>query len=683
MRLVGKPLASLRVLLPDRLGSLLARCCCTVNISAFMPEATAFAGVRDYPALRQFSLQQAERFWGALARDRLSWISPFHTVSDCDLSRGKIRWFEGGRLNVSVNCIDRHVHTSPDKVALIWERDEPGAEVRVTYRQLLELTCRVANTLKRQGVRKGDRVTIYMPTSPVAVASMLACARIGAVHTVVFAGFSAEALAGRIQDAQSETVITTNQAVRGGKIIELKKTVDEAVKMCPSVRRVLVAKRTDNEVPMSNIDIPLEEEMKKEEAMCDAVAMESEDMLFLLYTSGSTGMPKGIVHTQAGYLLYASVTHRYVFDYRDGDVFGCVADIGWITGHSYAVYGPLCNGGTTVLFESTPVYPNPGRYWEMVERMKINQFYGAPTAIRLLLKYGDEWVKSHDRSSLKVLGSVGEPINSEAWDWYYRVVGDSRCPVMDTWWQTETGGICIAPHPAERDAEIVPAMAMRPFFGIDPVLMDEQGRRLTGNNISGSLCIAQAWPGMARTIYNDHNRFVNTYFKPYPNHFFTGDGAYRSAKGYYQITGRLDDVINISGHRLGTAEIEGAVNQHLVVAESAAIGCAHEIKGEASYVFIVLKDGVDMSEQVIREELRDIVSRKIAKYAAPDFIQIVKRLPKTRSGKIMRRVLRKIVECKLDELGDLTTLDDHTAVQEIVAGHKEMLKNRAEGKAGF
>ncbi|XP_059817943.1 acetyl-coenzyme A synthetase 2-like, mitochondrial isoform X2 [Hypanus sabinus] len=652
MWLVKRPLASLRVLLPGRLGSLLARCCSSDNISAFMPEAAAFAGVRDYPALREFSLQQTERFWGALARDRLSWISPFHTVSDCDLSRGKIRWFEGGRLNVSVNCIDRHVHTSPDKVALIWERDEPGAEVRVTYRQLLELTCRVANTLKRQGVRKGDRVTIYMPTSPVAVASMLACARIGAVHNVVFAGFSAEALAGRIQDAQSETVITTNQAVRGGKIIELKQTVDQAVKMCPSVKHVLVAKRTENEVPMSNIDIPLEEEMKKEEAMCDPVAMESEDMLFLLYTSGSTGKPKGIVHTQAGYLLYTSVTHRYVFDYRDGDVFGCVADIGWITGHSYAVYGPLCNGGTTVLFESTPVYPNPGRYWEMVERTKINQFYGAPTAIRLLLKYGDEWVKSHDRSSLKVLGS-------------------------------ETGGICIAPHPAERDAEIVPAMAMRPFFGIDPVLMDEQGRRLTGNSISGSLCITQPWPGMARTIYNDHNRFVETYFKPYPNHFFTGDGAYRSAKGYYQITGRLDDVINISGHRLGTAEIEGAVNQHLIVAESAAIGCAHEIKGEASYVFIVLKDGVNMSEQVIREELRDVVSQKIAKYAAPDFIQIVKRLPKTRSGKIMRRVLRKIVECKLDELGDLTTLDDHTAVQEIVAGHREMLENTAKGKAGF
>ncbi|XP_038629999.1 acetyl-coenzyme A synthetase 2-like, mitochondrial isoform X2 [Scyliorhinus canicula] len=609
-----------------------ARSSSTVSVTAYMPEAAAFLGVRDYPGLRDHSVKQPERFWAALARGRLSWITPFHTVSDCDLGQGRIRWFEGGQLNVSVNCIDRHVHVSPDKVALIWERDEPGTQVKVTYRQLLEVTCRLANTLKRQGVRKGDRVVIYMPASPMAVASMLACARIGAVHTVVFAGFSAEALANRIQDAQSETVITTNQALRGGRIIELKKTVDQAVKLCPSVKRVLVAMRTENKVPMSNIDIPLEEEMMKEEAACDPVAMESEDMLFLLYTSGSTGKPKGVVHTQAGYLLYTSLTHRYVFDYHDGDVFGCVADIGWITGHSYVVYGPLCNGGTTVLFESTPVYPNP----------------------------------------------VGEPINAEAWDWYYKVVGDSRCPVVDTWWQTETGGICIAPRPAGNDAKIVPAMAMRPFFGIEPVLMDEQGRRLEGNKVTGSLCIAKPWPGMARTIYNDHERFVNTYFKPYPNHFFTGDGAYRSGEGYYQITGRLDDVINISGHRLGTAEIEGAVNQHRAVAESAAIGCAHEFKGEGSYVFIVLKDGIGIAEDTINKELKDIVSQKIAKYAAPDHIQIVKRLPKTRSGKIMRRVLRKIVENKIDELGDLTTLDDHTAVEEIVAGHERTLEKEAK-----
>ncbi|XP_043553028.1 acetyl-coenzyme A synthetase 2-like, mitochondrial isoform X3 [Chiloscyllium plagiosum] len=600
MKLLRAACSPLQLLLPAQAAAHTPRlrACCTFSVTAYMPEAAAFPGVRDYPGLRDYSVQQPDSFWGALAQGRLYWISPFHTVSDCDLSQGTIRWFQGGRLNVSVNCIDRHVHTSPDKVALIWERDEPGAQVKITYRQLLEVTCRLANTLKRHGVRKGDRVVIYLPASPIAVASMLACARIGAVHTVVFAGFSAEALADRIRDAQCETVITANQALRGGRVINLKKTVDQAVKQCPSVKRVLIATRTENKVPMSDIDIPLEEEMMKEEAACEPVAMESEDMLFLLYTSGSTGKPKGVVHTQAGFLLYAALTHRYVFDYHDGDVFGCVADVGWITGHSYVVYGPLCNGGTTVLFESTPVYPNPGRYWEMVERLKVNQFYGAPTAIRLLLKYGDTWVKSHDRSSLKMLGTVGEPINPEAWDWYYRVVGDGKCPVVDTWWQTD--------------------------------------------------------------------------------HFFTGDGAYRSEEGHYQITGRLDDVINISGHRLGTAEIEGAVNQHQAVAESAAIGCAHEIKGEGSYVFIVLKDGMVIAEDVFDKELKDIVSQKIAKYAAPDQIQIVHRLPKTRSGKIMRRVLRKIVENKIDELGDLTTLDDHTAVQEIIDGHKQVLKKEAK-----
>ncbi|XP_007904225.2 acetyl-coenzyme A synthetase 2-like, mitochondrial [Callorhinchus milii] len=644
------------------------------NLTAYMPESASFPDAGDHRGLYQLSVEQPERFWGALGKERLSWISPFHTVRDCDLSRGRIRWFDGGKLNVSVNCLDRHVHTCPDRVALIWEQDEPGTQVKITYRQLLEVTCRLANTLKRRGVRRGDRVTLYLPASPIAVASMLACARIGAVHTVVFAGFSADALANRIQDAQSETVITVNQALRGGRVIELKKTVDEAVKSCPSIKQVLVATRTENKVPMSDIDVPLEEEMMREEAVCEPVAMESEDLLFLLYTSGSTGKPKGLVHTQAGYLLYAALTHRYVFDYHDGDVFGCVADIGWITGHSYVVYGPLCNGGTTVLFESTPVYPNAGRYWEMVERLKINQFYGSPTAIRLLLKYGDKWVKCHDRSSLKTLGSVGEPLNSEAWEWYYKVVGDGRCPVVDTWWQTETGGVCIAPRPAESGAEIIPAMAMRPFFGIMPVLMDEKGRRSAQNNMSGPLCIAQPWPGMARTIYNDHERFVDTYFRPYPNHFFTGDGAYRTKQGYYQITGRLDDVINISGHRLGTAEIEDAVNQHQVVAESAVIGCAHEVKGEGSYVFVVLKDGTDISEDVISEELKEIVSRKIAKYAAPDYIQVVKRLPKTRSGKIMRRILRSIVQNKRHELGDLTTLDDHTAVEEIVDGHKKILE---------
>ncbi|XP_052380304.1 acetyl-coenzyme A synthetase 2-like, mitochondrial isoform X2 [Oncorhynchus keta] len=596
------------------------------NIASCMPEAVAFQGVSDHSGLYKFSVNESDRFWGAVARQRLSWISPFHTVQNCDFSRGKIKWFEGGKLNVSVNCLDRHVHTYPERVALIWERDEPGTEVKITYRQLLELTCRLGNLLKRQGVRRGDCVTIYMPPCPLAVASMLACARIGAAHNVVFAGFSSEALADRIRDAQSSTVITVNQGVRGGKVVDLKRTVDQAVQNCPSVQQVLVAMRTENTVAMTDRDVPLEE---------------------------------------------------YVFNYHDGDVFGCVADIGWITGHSYIVYGPLCNGGTTVLFESTPVYPNPGRYWEMVERLGINQFYGAPTAIRLLLKYGDEWVQNYNRSSLKTLGSVGEPINTEAWEWYHRVVGDGRCPVVDTWWQTETGGICIAPRPSDPEAEIVPGMAMRPFYGIKPALLDTEGEVLSSNDSTGALCISQAWPGMARTIHNHHQRFTETYFQPYPGFFFTGDGAHRSKEGHYQIVGRLDDVINVSGHRLGTAELEDVVNQCPGVAESAAIGYSHDIKGEGVYVFVVLKKAVMVQDDVLAQQIREMVSRSIAKYACPDFIQVVRCLPKTRSGKIMRRVLRKVVERNTDELGDLSTLDDPDSVHQVIRGHRRL---RGDGK---
>ncbi|XP_039077743.1 acetyl-coenzyme A synthetase 2-like, mitochondrial isoform X2 [Hyaena hyaena] len=437
--------------------------------------AAATAQLGSYQAQSVQAAREPAAFWGPLARDTLVWDTPYHTVWDCDFSSGKIGWFLGGQLNVSVNCLDQHVQKSPESIALIWERDEPGTEVRITYRELLETTCRLANTLKRHGISRGDRVAIYMPVSPLAVAAMLACARIGAVHTVIFAGFSAESLAGRINDAKCKVVITFNQGLRGGRVVELKKIVDEAVKQCPTIQHVLVAHRTDNKVHMGHLDIPLEQEMAKEDPVCVPESMDSEDMLFLLYTSGSTGVPKGLVHTQAGYLLYAALTHRLVFDYRPGDVFGCVADIGWITGHSYVVYGPLCNGATTVLFESTPVYPDAGRYWETVQRLKINQFYGAPTAVRLLLKYGNSWVKKYDRSSLRTLGSVGEPINREAWEWLHKVVGDRRCTLVDTWWQTETGGICIAPRPSEEGAEILPAMAMRPFYGIIPVLMDEKG----------------------------------------------------------------------------------------------------------------------------------------------------------------------------------------------------------------
>ncbi|XP_072265535.1 acetyl-coenzyme A synthetase 2-like, mitochondrial [Pyxicephalus adspersus] len=641
------------------------------DVHSYMPEATALSNVNSYQDLLQFSLEDPETFWGVLARERLTWVKPHQIVKDCDFSQGRVRWFLGGQLNVSVNCLDKHVHQCPERVALIWERDEPGTEVYITYRELLDTTCRIANTLKKYGIQKGDRVAIYMPASPLAVASMLACARIGAVHTVVFAGFSAESLSGRINDASCKAVITVNQGVRGGRVVELKKTVDEAVKSCPSIKQVFVSQRTDNKVPMGKLDISLEDEMARADPICPPETMNSEDMLFLLYTSGSTGKPKGVVHTQAGYLLYASLTHKYVFDYKQGDVFGCVADIGWITGHTYVVYGPLSNGATTVLFESTPTYPDPGRYWETVDRLKINQFYAAPTAIRLLLKYGDDWVKKYKRSSLKMLGSVGEPINHEAWEWFYKVVGDRRCTIVDTWWQTETGGICISPRPSEQDAEVIPGMAMRPFFGVKPTLLDEQGKIVEGGDVSGALCIAQPWPGMARTIYGDHQRFVDAYFKAYPGYYFTGDGAYRTKEGYYQITGRMDDVINISGHRLGTAEIEDALDEHPDVPETAVIGYPHDIKGEGAFAFVVLKDDVKGKEIDIIKELNSIVATKIAKYAVPDHILIVKRLPKTRSGKIMRRVLRKIATGQTDDLGDITTLEDPGIITEILESYSK------------
>nr|XP_060610521.1 acetyl-coenzyme A synthetase 2-like, mitochondrial [Anolis sagrei ordinatus] len=619
--------------------------------------------------LRRTALEQPGAFWGSQAREELQWESPHQAHCEADFSQGRVRWFLGGRLNVAVNCLDRHVQRSPNKVALIWEKDEPGTEEKVTYGELLDMTCRLANTLKKNGITKGDRVAIYMPMSPIAVAAMLACARIGAVHTVVFAGFSAESLAGRINDSECKAVITCNQGLRGGRIIELKKTVDEAVQKCPSIKCVFVAQRTANKIHTRNQDVLLEEEMAKAASVCPPEIMDSEDMLFMLYTSGSTGKPKGIVHTQAGYLLYAALTHKHVFDVKQDDIFGCVADIGWITGHSYVVYGPLCNGCTTVLFESTPVYPDPGRYWETVQRLKINQFYCAPTALRLLLKYGDEYVKKYDRSSLTTLGSVGEPINNEAWQWFYDVVGDRRCTVVDTWWQTETGGICIAPRPSEKEAEIIPAIAMRPFYGINPVLMDEKGNVLEGNDVSGALCISQPWPGMARTIYGDHQRFIEAYFKTYPGYYFTGDGAYRTKEGYYQITGRMDDVMNISGHRLGTAEIEDAMDEHPAVPETAVISYPHDIKGEVPFAFIVLKDETAHPE-IVTKELREIVALKIAKYAVPDHVLVVKRLPKTRSGKIMRRLLRRIVSGSVTDLGDLTTLDDPTVITEIVDAYK-------------
>uniref|UniRef100_A0A672NJR0 Propionate--CoA ligase n=1 Tax=Sinocyclocheilus grahami TaxID=75366 RepID=A0A672NJR0_SINGR len=615
------------------------------SIGAAQPVLSSHLAGKTYSDLYELSVKDPETFWGSIAKERLAWTKPFDQVTDCDLSSGKINWFLGGQLNVSGDCMFISVKHS-------------------NLRELLEMTCRLANTLKSYGVQRGERVAIYMPVSPMAVAAMMACARIGAVHTVVFAGFSSEALAGRIQDAQCKFVITCNQGVRGGRIFDLKSTVDKAVKSCPSIRHVFVAKRTNNSVPMGKLDISLEEVMAGQSSVCAPEPMDSEEMLFMLYTSGSTGKPKGIVHTQAGYLLYASLTHQYVFDYTPGDVFGCVADIGWITGHSYVVYGPLCNGATSVLFESTPVYPNPGRYWETVQRLRINQFYGAPTAIRLLLKYEENWVKKYDRSSLKTLASVGEPINHEAWEWFHNVVGDGRCPLVDTWWQTETGGVCIAPLPAEPGAEIRPAMAMRPFFGIQPALLGEKGQIITGNDVSGALCISQPWPGMARTIFGDHQRFMDAYFKPYQGQYFTGDGAYRTEDGYYQITGRMDDVINISGHRLGTAEIEDALDEHPDVPETAVIGIPHEIKGEGE---------APDEPSIYGLEIYFVSCESIS-----SLFKVVKRLPKTRSGKIMRRILRKVAMQDTSNLGDVSTLDDPSVVSEIIEAHKHYRSHAAK-----
>ncbi|XP_041469500.1 acetyl-coenzyme A synthetase 2-like, mitochondrial isoform X2 [Lytechinus variegatus] len=540
----------------------------TAAVRAMQVSSTNIPELNDFEALGysfdsheelyKFSLNEPETFWGTLARTRLQWYRKFDEVMDCNLQEGKIAWFQGGKINVSVNCIDRHKEAAPDRVALIWEKDEPNQAEKITYKQLYEMTNQLANSLRRHGVKRGDRVAIYMPVSPLTVAAMLACARIGAIHSVVFAGFSAEALASRIIDAGVETVLTTDQAVRGGKVIDLKATVDKAMEQCPKVKRVFVSKRTGADVPMYERDIPMEEAMAHESTECEPEVMSSEDLLFMLYTSGSTGSAKGLSHSQAGYLLYASLTHKFVFDYQPGDIYACVADVGWITGHSYVVYGPLSNGATTVLFESIPTYPDPGRYWEMVERLKVNQIYVAPTAVRLLLKSGDSYVTKYDRSTLRTLGCVGEPLNHEAWDWYNNVVGEGRCSLADTWWQTETGGICITPRPSAPNAEITGG-PMRPFFGIEPVLLDEKCQEITVNNEPGALCIRRPWPGIARTIYGNHTRYLETYLSPYPGVYFSGDGAIRDDKGYYHITGRMDDVINVTGHRLGTAEVEDAM----------------------------------------------------------------------------------------------------------------------------
>ena len=620
--------------------------------------------LEDYRRLYHQSITHPENFWRERALLDLDWFHPFEQVRDCDWEHGQVAWFLNGQLNACHNCVDRHVGKRGDQTAILWESDTPGEGKAISYRELQREVCRLANVLRHHGIRKGDRIAIYMPMIPEAAYAMLACARIGAVHNVVFAGFSADSLRDRINDAHCKAVITADEGVRGGKLIPLKRTVDEAVMACPTVQHVFIVQRTGNKIPFyPQRDVWLREAMDGERPVCPIEHMDSEDTLFLLYTSGSTGKPKGVAHTTAGYLLQASLTHRYVFDYRPGDIFACVADIGWITGHSYVLYGPLCNGATTVLFESIPLYPDAGRYWDMVERLKITQFYTAPTAIRAIAREGNAFVTKYDRSSLRILGTVGEPINPEAWRWYHEVVGEGRCPVVDTWWQTETGGIMITPLPGA--TPLKPGSATLPFFGIEPVVLTEQGEEIQGNGISGLLAIKQPWPGMARTIQNDHGRFVKTYLRPFNGYYITGDGCRRDEDGYYWITGRVDDVINVSGHRLGTAEVESALVSHPGCAEAAVVGFPHDIKGQGIFAYVILKEGWEASAELVGE-LKHEVRHRIGPFATPDAILIAPGLPKTRSGKIMRRILRKIAAEETSDLGDITTLADPTVVELLV-----------------
>ncbi len=626
--------------------------------------------VDEYQRLYRLSLDNPEWFWGEQAK-ALSWYHPWQRVFDADYEEVDFAWYSGGRLNASFNCIDRHLDALGDKTALIWVQDEPGVYTHITYRDLKHHVCRVANALLHHGVKKGDRVCLYMTMMPELVYAMLACARIGAVHSVVFGGFSAESLRDRIVDAQCRVVVTANEGLRGGKKVSLKKTVDRAIEGMSLVQTVLVARRTDTGVDMQpGRDLWLDEECLKQRSTCTAEWMGAEDPLFVLYTSGSTGKPKGLLHTTGGYLVYAAFTHRLIFDYHPGDVYFCTADIGWITGHSYIVYGPLANGATTVLFESTPVYPDPGRYWQVVDDLKANVIYTAPTALRALAQHGDDWVRKYKRDSLRILGTVGEPINPDVWRWYHDVVGEGRCTVVDTWWQTETGGVLITPLPGVTPTK--PGSATLPFFGVKPLIVDPATSQiLPGNGVSGALCLASPWPGQARTVWGDHHRFKQTYFSQYPGYYFTGDGARRDEDGYYWITGRIDDVLNVSGHRLGTAEIESALVAHEAVAEAAVVGFPHPIKGEGIYAYVLLNSGFENgdSEELVGA-LKQQVRHAIGAFAAPDVIHIASGLPKTRSGKIMRRILRKVASSEYEGLGDLTTLAEPGVVDHLIEEHQ-------------
>ena len=617
----------------------------------------------QYRAMYDASIADPESFWAEQARSTLTWSTPFSSVVESNLREGQAKWFADGSLNVTVNCIDRHLPDRADQAAIIWEGDEPTDSLTITYSELSTRVNVMANILKSRGVKKGDRVCIYMPMIPEAAYAMLACARIGAIHSVVFGGFSPGALRDRILDANCESVITADEGVRGGKTIPLKHNVDLAVEECPNVHTVLVVPRTGSDITMvPERDVDYAAAAINASDDCPPEAMSAEDPLFILYTSGSTGKPKGVLHTTAGYLLGAAMTHRYVFDYKDGDIYWCTADVGWVTGHSYIVYGPLANGAVTLMFEGVPTYPDAGRFWQIIDKHAVNIFYTAPTALRSLMSLGDDFVTKSSRSSLRLLGSVGEPINPEAWEWYFHTVGDSRCPIVDTWWQTETGAIMITPLPGA--IALKPGSATLPFFGVEPVLLDAEGQELEGE-ASGNLAIRSSWPSQIRTVYGDHKRCVDTYFSTYPGYYFTGDGARRDADGYYWITGRVDDVLNVSGHRMGTAEVESALVLHPAVAEAAVVGYPHDVKGQGIYCFVTLMQGTEGTDE-LRQALEQMIRTEIGAIAKPDILQWAPALPKTRSGKIMRRILRKIAENELDQLGDTSTLADPSVVDDLI-----------------
>ena len=624
----------------------------------------AHIDAKGYEALYAESMADPDGFWAEHGK-RIDWIKPYSQISDVsyDASDLHIKWYADGTLNAAANCLDRHLAERGDQTAIIWEGDEPDQQRHITYTELHEEVCKFANVLKANGAKKGDRITLYMPMIPEAAVAMLACVRIGAVHSVVFGGFSPDALAGRIQDCGSTMVITAGEGVRGGRPIPLKANTDAALKSCPDCKTVIVVKRTGGAIDwVEGRDVWYEDAMRTAAADCPAEEMNAEDPMFILYTSGSTGKPKGVLHTTGGYMVYASMTHQYVFDYHDGDVYWCTADVGWVTGHSYIIYGPLANGAITLMFEGVPTYPDSSRFWRVVEKHKVNIFYTAPTAIRALMREGDGPVTSCDRSSLRLLGSVGEPINPEAWMWYHKVVGEARCPIVDTWWQTETGGILITPLPGATATK--PGSATKPFFGVKPLLVDGDNNVLDGAT-DGNLCIAHSWPGQMRTVYGDHQRFIETYFTTFPGRYFTGDGARRDEDGYYWITGRVDDVLNVSGHRMGTAEVESALVAHPKVAEAAVVGYPHDIKGQGIYAYVTLVAGATADDS-LATELRQWTRTQIGPIATPDLLQWAPQLPKTRSGKIMRRILRKIAANEYDQLGDTSTLTDPAVVDDLV-----------------